>query len=106
MTSGLGGKTGAHEGRSYEGMCKRAGMGPRIREDNGWEGLLRRRDSSTPLRCAQNDMWVRGKTGAHEGRPYEGMCKRAGMGPRIREDTGGRVCYDDEILHSAALRSE
>ena len=44
--------------------------------------------------------------GAHEGRPYVGVCGRGGMGPRIREDTGGRVCYDDEILHSASLRSE
>ena len=29
-------------------------MGPRIREDNGGEG---QQDSSTPLRCARNDMW-------------------------------------------------
>ncbi len=52
-------------------------MGPRIREDKGgfcgyegggcglgegenwaWNG---RRDSSTSLRCAQNDMWVEGE---------------------------------------------
>ena len=37
-------------------------MGPRIREDNGGAGkdgevgVLRQRDSSTPLRCARNDI--------------------------------------------------
>ena len=34
------------------------GMGPRMREDTeGGLRVLRRRDSSTPLRYAQNDMW-------------------------------------------------
>ena len=34
-------------------------------EEVGWQGLcvFRRRDSSTPLRFAQNDMWVMGEGG-------------------------------------------
>ncbi len=61
------------------------------------------RDSSTPLRCARNDMWVAGI--AEKG----GAGQNGGMGPRIRKDNGGRNERRDlaaRFLDSASLRSE
>ena len=60
-------------------------MGPRSSRDNGRVG------------------GEEGMTGrVEEGRVWEGK-----MGPRIREDMGAvGDPYDDEILHSASLRSE
>ena len=43
--------------------------------------------------------------GRYEGRS-RGIGMTEGKGEACYEDTGGRVCYDDEILHSASLRSE
>ena len=40
MTCGLGGKTGAHEGRPYRRSGGRGGWGQAIREDNGWGRLF------------------------------------------------------------------
>ena len=48
---GLGGQRG---GVGALGCVRWVPACARTREG---EGLLRRRDSSTPLRCAQNDMW-------------------------------------------------
>ena len=128
MTCGLGVKTGVHEGRPYGRSGRERGMGPRIREDNGGTGvgamrecqlgtrrLLRRRDSSTSLRYAQNDMWVgRSRRASTRDAPTGGVEGRGGWVPASArtEDNGGRRalgqrercqwgrggCYGDEIL--------
>ena len=77
-------------------------------EEVGWQGLcvFRRRDSSTPLRFAQNDMWVMGEGGRKEWVPAFARTRKGGVvffcggnegwvvlgreiGPRIREDREG-----------------
>ena len=69
--------------------------------------VLRRRDSSTPLRGARDDMWCRKRDGSPHPRGHRrgggldscpvftgaGSTRECGMGmgPRIREDTEGEV---------------
>ena len=67
-----------------DGSPHARGHGREVGKNGGRRGGIRRRDSSTPLRCARNDMWV-GKIAGKGGASQD-----AGMGPRIREDNGGR----------------
>ena len=77
---------------------------PHARGDpTGGGGLLQQRDSSAPLRCARNDMLSGGMRdgsphprGQREGSGFPSASSRGqairggtGVGPRIREDTGG-----------------
>ncbi len=81
MDGGMDSRPRLHEGRLYAGIM-------------GWGGT-RQRDSSTPLRCARNDMWVAGIAEKSE------AGQNGGMGPRIHEDRGG--CAPIPRLHEGRL---
>ncbi len=70
----------------------RAGFLPSQEQEWEGEGVVRWRDPSAPLRCAQGDMWVE---------------REERVGPRVREGTG-RVERQPgaRFLGYASLRSE
>ena len=68
-------------------------------------GVFRRRDSSTPLRFAQNDMWVRGREGEKMGPPHP---RGHGVGDSffsVVEPNGGLRWRERWVPASARTRS-
>ena len=72
-------------------------MGPRIREDTGGEGhdneIPRLRFAALGMRCGRRALGVGSGvkgTGGSRTAPTVGGEPGDGMGPRVREDTGGR----------------
>ncbi len=80
-----------------DGSPHARGHGREVGKNGGRRGGIRRRDSSTPLRFARNDMWVPGIAGKG------GASQDEGMGPRIREDNGGRGMG---VIHGGRVAGE
>ncbi len=110
----MGSRLRFHEGRLCAGTTE-GGRVPAPRLHGGRISTRGQRgegqqDSSTPLRCARNDMWVVGmgsRLRFHEDRLFAGITE-GGMGPRIREDKegegGSRSAPTDWVMGSLYFR--
>ena len=83
---------GEGDGSPHPRGQRRDGRWGNVRVSVGEGRLLRRRDSSTSLRYAQNDMWVGGQDGRPRGTPLREEWKGEGDGsPHARGQRRGRA---------------